>query len=554
MNAQAGALNASVRRGQRRAALTAILTTALTAVLMLLVSAAPASAHSQLVSSTPANGTRLAHAPQQVTLEFTEGINLIPGALQLLDNRGNKVTTPAPTAQGSTITWPMPANLGAGAYIVNWRIISADGHPVSGAFSFGVGAAARSVAPSTGNASGTAPWPVVAVRFAGYLAFAVLLGVVAFVTWCSPASRSDGTAQLLARIGLAGGVVTTAAGLLVQGPYAVGAGWGRTFDVSLLQETVATPFGEALLWRLALYGALFFAIWALEWLEPVPARWMAGGGLLALAVTFAESGHGAASGSVTDVAVDTAHVFAAGIWVGGLVVLTAMGRAVERRALAQFSRLAMTSVLVLVATGVVNSLLRVHQPAQLWQTRYGLLLLAKVALVGTALAAAALSRRRLHANGSPLGSVRVEAGVTVVVLAVTAALTLTAPPPTVAAAVSGGGAAAAAAASASDRTVTVPLESGSTAQVEITPPTTAGSRLQVTPLNNQQQPLQTKQLTMSVSLPGRVNAIKVPLTRNGVSWKGRYRFPLPGNWKVTLTVEDPSLSAVVSDADVVIGQ
>jgi copper transport protein len=530
-------------------AVTGILTTVLAAVLMLLVSAAPASAHSELVSSTPANGTRLAHAPQQVTLGFTEGINLIPGGLQLLDTRGDKVPTAAPTVQGNTITWPMPANLGSGAYVVNWRIISADGHPVSGAFSFGVGANARSVAPSTGNSTGTAPWPVVAVRFAGYLAFAVLLGVVAFVTWCSPASRADGSAQLMARIGLGGGVLTTVAGLLVQGPYAVGAGWGRAFDLSLLQETVATPFGVALLWRLALYGALFFAIWALEWLEPVGARWMAGAGLLALAVTFAESGHGAASGKVTDLAVDTAHVFAAGIWVGGLVVLVVAGRSVERRALEQFSRLAMTSVLVLVATGVVNSLFRVSQPAQLWQTRYGVLLLTKVALVGTALAAAALSRRRLRTAGSPLGSVRVEAGVTVVVLALTAVLTLTAPPPTLAAPASG-----AAVSAPSERTVSVRLEKGDTAQVAVTPPTTAGSRLQVTPLDSGQRPLAATRVSMTVSLPGRVNAIKVPLSRNGISWSGDYRFPLPGTWKVTLTVQDASLSAVVSAADVIIGQ
>jgi copper transport protein len=547
----------SARRGRRTGALagalTALLTTLLTAVVMLLVSAAPASAHSELVSSTPANGTRLGHAPQQVTLEFTEGINLIPDGLQLLDSRGDKVRTAAPAAQGNTVTWPMPANLGAGAYVVNWRVISADGHPVSGAFSFGVGANARSVAASTGDSTGTAPWPVVVVRFAGYLSFAVLLGVVAFVTWCSPAARSDGSAQLLARIGLGGGVVTTVAGLLVQGPYAVGAGWGRTFDLSLLQETVATPFGEALLWRLALYGALFFAIWALEWLEPMAARFMAGAGLLALAVTFAASGHGAGSGKVTDLAVDTAHVFAAGIWVGGLVVLVVAGRSVERRALQQFSRLALTSVLVLVASGVLNSLLRVDRPAQLWQTRYGVLLLAKLVLVAAALATAALSRRRLHADGSPLGSVRVEAGVTVVVLALTAVLTLTAPPPTLAATASRPGAGAATGAAAS-RTVTVRLEKGSTAQVDVTPATTAGSRLRVTPLDAGQRPLATDRVSLTASLPGRVNAIKVPLTRNGVSWTGDYRFPLPGSWKLTLTVQDASLSAVVSAADVVIGQ
>jgi hypothetical protein len=91
--------------------------------------------------------------------------------------------------------------------------------------------------------------------------------------------------------------------------------------------------------------------------------------------------------------------------------------------------------------------------------------------------------------------------------------------------------------------------------VEVAPPTTAGSRLRVTPLDAERRPLPVNRLSLTVSLPGRgVDAIKVPLSRDGVTWEADYRFPLAGSWKLTLTVEDESLSAVVSAAEVLISE
>ena len=325
-----------------RRPLTAVLVAVLTGLVLVCVPAGPASAHAELVGTTPADGARLDRAPARVTLTFTEDINLIDGGLRLVDGGGTTVPTPSPTVQGNTIRWSMPAGLADGSYLVAWRVVSADGHPVSGAFGFGVGADAQT-ASSAGDGAGTAPWPVVVVRFAGYLAFALLLGVVAFVTWCSVGSRRDPVVQLLARAALVGGVVATVAGLLVQGPYVTGVGWDRMTDMGLLKQTAGTPYGVALMWRLVEYGVLFFAVWMLEWLESVLMRWLVGVSVVATALTFAASGHGAASGRLLDLGVDTVHVLAAGTWVGGLMVLAAVGRAAGHRAVQQFSRLAMGS-------------------------------------------------------------------------------------------------------------------------------------------------------------------------------------------------------------------
>ena len=523
-----------------------LLTLLLTALVMVGVSAGPAAAHAELVSTTPADGARLESPPRSVTLRFTEDVNLIDGGLRLIDGRGHPVATAEPTVQGHTVGWSMPTDLADGTYLVDWRVISVDGHPVSGAFAFGIGADARPVDVSAG--AGTAPWPVVAVRWAGYLAFALLVGVVVFVGWCFPAGRRDPTAQLLGRIGLVGGVLTTVAALLVQGPYADGTSWGRLFDPALLGQTAGTPFGEALLWRLVLFGVLFFGVWVLEWLETDVARWLVAGGVVAAAVTFAAAGHGAASGSAFDIVVAAVHVLAASTWVGGLMVLAVIGRSVERRALHQFSRVAMASVLVLVATGVVNAVLRLNSVVQLFDTRYGLLLVTKVLVVGGALAAAAVSRQRLRAGASLTASVRAEAAVTAVVLGLTAALALTSPPPSVAdttTAATGAGSAPRSPASA----VTFPLPGGGSALVNVDPPGTAGSRIRVGVLDARGELVRARAVKLQASVPARrVDNIDVPLERAGQVWKGRFRFPLPGTWKLTLTVQNRSSTAVVTTA------
>ena len=121
----------------RRVALAATL-----AVLLSLLFASPAAAHAELVSTTPANGAQLTRPPTEVQMTFTESVNLLHDGIRLIDGLGAVVATPDPTVERSTVIWPMPASLPEGTYIVTFRVVSADGHPISGAFSFGVGTAA----------------------------------------------------------------------------------------------------------------------------------------------------------------------------------------------------------------------------------------------------------------------------------------------------------------------------------------------------------------------------------------------------------------------------
>jgi copper transport protein len=541
----------------RRVALLATL-----AVLCSLLLASPAAAHAELVNIAPANGAQLRAPPTEVRLTFTEPVNLVEDGIRLVDHVGATVPTPDPTVDGRTVRWPMPADLPEGPYVVTWRVVSADGHPISGAFSFGVGTAAA--VPDTATGTGTtttsvntvasgsaAPWPVVVIRLAGYLAFALFAGVAAFVLLCAPRTSNDPTLQLLVRGGLVGGATAAVAAILVQGPYTAGVSMSRVFNTRLLQETLSTPFGAAMILRLALYAALGVLVWRLPRILTELGTWLVPAGVVATAATIAAAGHAAASGTI-NLFVDALHALTAALWVGGLVALAALGRSIDPRALHRFSTLAMASVLTLVATGTLNSLRHLTAVEQLWETRYGLTLAIKLTLVAGTLVVAAISRGRLRHHGVPLRSVRIEAALTIAVLAVTALLSMTAPPPQAATGPSdhtGHSAGPGAANEAAEMS----LGDQGGATLIVTPATTTGSHLHLVLTDTKGQRLPATRVTLKVANPGRdIAPIPVPMSMRDGVWVANYRFPFPGTWKTILTVDGIGSSAVVTSADITI--
>jgi copper transport protein len=530
---------------------------ALAAVLGLLV-ASPASAHAELVATDPANGAQLAEAPDEITMTFTESVNLLEDGMRLIDSVGATVPTSEPVVDGHTITWAMPRRLPDGSYTVTWKLVSSDGHPVAGAFSFGVGGPARALDITSGvtsapSGSPEAPWPVVAARLAGYLAFAVLAGVVTFVLWCSAGSRTDPILERLARTGIVCGLLATLAGLLVQGPYTAGLPRSQLLDPLLLRETIATPFGTAMVRRLALYGAMGVLVWRLAGLVNRPVRWLVPLGLVGTALTISATGHGNASGRLVDLGVVALHALTAGLWVGGLIVLMVLGRSVERREWQRFGALALACVVALVATGTLNSLRELKAVDQLWQTRYGVVLLAKLALVAGTLAAAAVSRRRLQQDRAPRRSVRLEGVLTVGVLVVTALLSMTTPPPQGGTTTLLAAAGATAPGAGANGLVEMSLGDRGRAVLAVLPATTAGSELHVVLTDATGQRLRASRVELAVSSSDQgLGRIPVPLKRRNGVWVADYRFPLPGVWTATVTVADRGQPALVTAGDVTI--
>lgn len=407
----------------RRSAPVRLLLVVLAGVAVLLGTAGPASAHATVVTSSPSDGARLATAPDQVTVEFDEGVSLGAGYARVLGADGARVDTGAASVTDDTLTIPLRTDLPAASYVVTWRVVSADSHPVSGAYAFVVGDG--ELVPTTAVEAGSDVDPVVGTllpvaRWLGFGGLALGLGVPVFLALCWPAGWTSSRARRLAVAGLgavAGGAVLS---FLLQGPYAAATGVLDAVDPQLLGTTASSAFGMTLLARVLLAAALALVLLRGPFRRGAAGTpWLAAGGALgvALVLSTAATGHpvaGALPGLA--VAVTAVHVAAMTVWLGGLAVLLA---AVLRpgvpgdelaTALPRYSRLAAGSVAALVVSGVVQSVREVGSPEALVSTTYGWVLVAKLALVLAMLAVAGVSRVWVQQRlGAPRPSRRVVA-------------------------------------------------------------------------------------------------------------------------------------------------
>ncbi|MGW7523557.1 copper resistance CopC/CopD family protein [Streptomyces sp. NPDC054783] len=381
----------------------------------LLAGAGPASAHAALTGSDPAQGVVVKQAPAQVALTFSEKVAMNDDSLRVLDPRGKPVQTGTPAnLSGTTYAVKLKSGLGDGTYTVTYQVVSADSHPVSGAYTFSIGAPSQTVVSGTGPvAGGGAVGGLYAFgRYASYAGFIVLAGGAAFVLACW--QRGAGV-RALQRLVVGGWLTLTAATLwllLLRGSYTTSGKFADVFDLGLLGQVLQTKTGAALVSRLLLLAAaaLFIAVLfgAFTKREEGPEKrdltfGLAIGGVVVaagLASSWAMAEH-ASVGLQPGIAmpVDVVHLLAVATWLGGLTaLLVALYRApagtpVESAAVRRFSRLAFGSVVVLVATGVYQSWRQLGAWSAFTDTRYGQLLLVKIGLVALLVGIASISRR-----------------------------------------------------------------------------------------------------------------------------------------------------------------
>jgi len=124
------------RPAPRRRALRPVVA-ALAALALVLLGAAPASAHAELLGSDPAEGAVVETAPSEVTLTFNEPVRLTPQEIAVYDADGDPVASTA-GASGTDVTVGLTDadDLADGTYVVSWNVLSDDGHPISGALTF----------------------------------------------------------------------------------------------------------------------------------------------------------------------------------------------------------------------------------------------------------------------------------------------------------------------------------------------------------------------------------------------------------------------------------
>ncbi len=421
--------------------------TGLALSVLLLVAAGTATAHSQLVSSSPGAGQVVATSPTQIRLVFSEPIEGRYTSLDLLDGTGKQLlggvgsVDPAdPNALIVQVVDPLPS----GVYSINWRAVSAsDGHSTNGFLSFGVGDASLPAGVGqTGAAEGN-----LHAGHSGATASAEVFGK----------TIGDGGAMLAFGLWLFGLAVMRPvrgrlpAGLvLVQVVALVAAAAGAIVLiwvglVSLPATTAGLDvggflFGSRIGQLLAMRTALAIGAWIMGLVlvgrtganRSGPVSTLLGAAGAAEIVLIALMGHSAAFSPPIPLAIDIVHLGAAGVWISGLAglaLLTGFGsgpvRAELRDLVPRFSALALASGGLLAATGVYAAWLNTHDFTTVG-TAYSLNLAVKVAVVVAAFALGAINLFDGGRDRYPLGlsrRVAVEAALAFAILVLTANLT-----------------------------------------------------------------------------------------------------------------------------------
>ncbi|MEU0340278.1 copper resistance protein CopC [Streptomyces bobili] len=395
-----------------------------------------ASAHAALIGSDPAQGTVVDKAPTQVSLTFSEQVSTSADAVRVLDPKGNRVDTGEPSAVGgTTYSVPLHSGLPDGTYTVTYQVVSADSHPVAGAYTFSIGApSATSVSASTREpGDGVVGGLYGFGRYMSYAGFIVMVGGAVFVLGCWPVGTG---VRALQRLVVSGWLALTSATLfllLLRGSYTGSGKLGDVFDLELLGQVLQTKTGAALVSRLLLLAAaaLFIAVLfgAYDKREGEEKRDLTfglaiGGTVVAagLAASWAMAEH-ASTGLQPGIAmpVDVVHLVAVATWLGGLcALLVALYRGdtpVGVSAVRRFSQVAFGSVVALVVTGVYQSWRQLGSWSAFTETRYGQLLLIKIGLVALLVGMARISRRWTNrlaetAGGRPAGTETREAETT----------------------------------------------------------------------------------------------------------------------------------------------
>jgi copper transport protein len=397
-----------------------------------------ASAHSILDSSFPSASSVLAESPREVKLDFNEQIESHLGNISLFDQKqqaikiGNLVRS---ASDQSVVTAKLPS-LKNGVYVVVWRVLSADGHPVSGAFPFEIGTTSSGTADAllqkiVNGITATSDLgnPLAAMRFVAFLAVIILFGLLS-VTRRSQLIITP-VVQRSARLSAVALIISSFGLLLLQGPYVSGRSWGAICDVSLASDVITTRLGMWLLTRI-LCGALWGVMLVLagshhkNW-------WRRSAVVLALVtlLTFSASGHpSAASLPGIFISVDVVHLIAISLWVGALVAITILSRSIDTTEMVRsFSRSATWAMPLTVVTGVVQGLHLNGGISGIFDSDYGKLLAVKTIAVAAIILFGASARKKLSSLESKSISslIRKESAVVILVVALTALMVAKAP-------------------------------------------------------------------------------------------------------------------------------
>lgn len=440
-----------------------------------------AEAHATLEATSPQRGAAVQRQPGAVAFRFSEPVEGSFGAIRVFDAEGGRVDEGDafhPDGESSRIAVDLEPELPDGSYTATYRVVSADGHIVSGGFVFAIGKPGRAPAETVaelvaeGDAGTAAELGLGIARGVQYAALAVALGALAFlllVWW--PARRGLGEGgeaweradrafvrrlRVVLLAATATGALSAVAAILFEAAQAAGVSATAALDPTILRDELDTRFGTV--WALTALAWIVLALGLGPALNrPAPRR--AAPLLVPLALVALEpalSGHPSTQSPVALLfPANVLHVVAMSVWVGGLAALVLVLPAATRElaaadrsrllaaTLARFSPLALACVALILLTGLGQAYAYVRDLDNLFDTAYGRAVLIKLVLfVALLIPLGAYNRyrsvprlERIAAGGEAPGgaglllrrALRGEVLLLLVVLGVTAALASYAP-------------------------------------------------------------------------------------------------------------------------------
>jgi copper transport protein len=384
--------------------------------------ALPASAwaHAALLRTTPEASGTIPSSPARVTLTYDEAVAPKFAVVSVTNAAGRQEAAASPAALPSdpdTIAVPV-RHLPEGWYLVYWRVISADGHPVRGAFTFAVGPnpgpAPEFVIPSLSE-SATSPQLIV-TRWLAFLGLMLAVGLFALRAVIARPGAAVNVAPLRA---LSKATAVAVVFALLAIPVYVLVATAEFAQRPVVDLTATVPvvrdsnLGRSFTDLEAVLALFAIAAWAVLWVDDGRRRHRSVAALLALtgallaaaAATAVPAFAGPAaqtSPAALSLVLDWTHVTAAAIWLGGLlgvILLAARTPAAERvemlgLVVPRFSNTALVCVLLVIASGVAASIIHLPTLSSLWGTSYGKAILVKVALLACALVAGGMNYAR----------------------------------------------------------------------------------------------------------------------------------------------------------------
>ena len=510
---------------------------ALAALLVILDLARPAWAHASLLSALPADSVTIFDPPKTFKLEFNEPVS--PLMMRLVRPNGQVTVLTNASAENKSVTIAAPPMPQQGTYVLSWRVISADGHPVGGVVSFAIGHATAGVSAPPVEGAAAVHVAIWATQFILSIGLFVGVGGAGFVTWLA-AKRPVPGRRLIAAVMIAG-IAAAVISLSFQGLDALAEPLSEAWQPTVWAAGFGTSWGSTVMLALATLTAGLVALW-LD--NQIAARSF---GLLAVAgigLALVASGHASTAEPWLTIPSVFLHAVCVTLWVGSLLPLTMTVRAGDQVALERFSRMIPVPLLVLIATGIVLTTVGFDRLDALWTTDYGLVLAAKLAVVLVMLALAAVNRYALVPRLAMTGVRRLvtviatEFALALVILGIVGLWRFTPPPRALAAA----------------ETIYIHFHGErAMAQIDVRPERDRGASVTIDITDDDLNPVPAKEVVLVIWNP---NAGIEPIRRSasfegGSQWRvNGLTIPVAGVWRMRVEVLISDFEKVMLEDDV----